>query len=625
MKIVRLQHFIVLLFLCLPFALKSQTDRWQQQVSYQMDVDFNVNNHQYTGTQTLAYTNNSPDVLNKVFYHLYFNAFQPGSMMDVRSRSIKDPDRRVGSRIVKLKPEEIGYLRVKSLKQNGKAILFEEVGTILEVELAEPIQPNSKVTFEMEFEGQVPVQIRRSGRDNKEGVSYSMTQWYPKLCEYDIDGWHSNPYIGREFHGVWGDFDVKINIDAAYVIGGTGYIQNPEEVGHGYQKDKSKAVKHPTGSKIKWHFKAPQVHDFAWAADPEYQHDIVQVPDGPELHFFYQNTVDSVVKNWKEVQAMTVEAFQISNQYFGKYPYQQYSILQGGDGGMEYPMATLITGHRNINSLLSVIIHEAGHSWFQGVLATNESKYSWMDEGFTSYLTAFVRSRVQKKNMAFPFLGNYRSYAAEPMTVHADHYVTNRAYSINAYSKGTVFLSQLSYVVGKDTFEKGMLAYFDTWKFKHPTPTDFKRVMEKVSGLELDWYFEHWVGTTNVIDYGIKSVVSDGKNTIVTLERVGAMPMPLDVVVQYEDNSLERFYIPLRIMRGEKQETLPNVKTTLQADWPWTYPEYNLVIPSKTKNIKVIEIDPSFRMADIDRKNNTYPTAPQLQFSGEGDSSKNGK
>ncbi|HAZ23883.1 MAG TPA: peptidase M1, partial [Algoriphagus sp.] len=162
-----------------------------------------VKTNRYTGTQVLTYTNNSPDTLNRVFYHLYYNAFQPGSMMDVRSRTIADPDRRVGDRISLLTPEEIGYLHVKSLTKDGKAVKFNEEETILVVDLDQPILPNSKATFEMAFEGQVPVQIRRSGRDSEEGVRYSMSQWYPKMANYDEQGWHANPYIGREFYGIW--------------------------------------------------------------------------------------------------------------------------------------------------------------------------------------------------------------------------------------------------------------------------------------------------------------------------------------------------------------------------------------------------------------------------------------
>ena len=258
----------------------SQPDRWQQRVKYVMDIEMNVQTNQFTGKQKLEYWNNSPDTLTRVFYHLYFNAFQPGSMMDNRSRrqgSIlvgrgPDWDTRVKDRILNLKPDETGYQKILSLKMNGHSQVFKIQETILEVNLDKPILPNSKVTFDMEFEAQVPIQIRRSGRDNPATkVRYSMSQWYPKLCEYDYEGWHPTPYVGREFYGVWGDFDVNITIDKKYILGGTGDLQNANQVGYGYETPGTK-VNRPAGNTLTWRFKAPNVHDFMWAADPDYIH-----------------------------------------------------------------------------------------------------------------------------------------------------------------------------------------------------------------------------------------------------------------------------------------------------------------------------------------------------------------
>ncbi len=195
--------FLAATILLLSSSATAQPDRWLQAVDYTMDIDFDVETHRFNGKQTIVYTNNSPDQLDRVFYHLYFNAFQPGSMMAVRASNLADGDGRL-TRISKLKDDEIGYTKVRSLQQDGADTQFEVVGTILEVTLPKPLAPNSKTTLVMEFESQVPVQTRRSGRDNKEGISYSMSQWYPKLCEYDYQGWHANPYVGREFHGVWG-------------------------------------------------------------------------------------------------------------------------------------------------------------------------------------------------------------------------------------------------------------------------------------------------------------------------------------------------------------------------------------------------------------------------------------
>ena len=573
---------------------------WQQHADYTMDIDMDVNNFQYRGVQKLLYTNNSPDELNKVFYHLYFNAFQPGSQMDIRSLTIKDPDPRVGDRISKLKPDEIGYIKVNSLKQNGVAVTYETVGTILEVTLNKPIKSGETVTFDMLFDAQVPVQIRRSGRNSEENIALSMAQWYPKIAEYDFEGWHTPPYIAREFHGVWGNFEVTIHIDKKYTIGGSGYLQNPQEVGHGYE-DKSKALKLPKGDKLTWKFNAPRVHDFMWAADPEYIHDTYKMKNGIDLHFFYKKTLEEkFLKNWKELQSKTAELMTYFSTHVGQYPYKQYSVIQGGDGGMEYAMSTLVTGQRNFGSLFGVTAHEMAHTWFQFLLATNESLHPWMDEGFTSYISNKAENEILKEGKENPHSGSYRGYRGivargyeESLSTHSDRYETNWAYGTASYSKGNIFLSQLEYVIGAENVAKGLKKYFSDFSFKHPTPNDIKRSMEKVSGIHLDWYLNEWTQTTHVIDYGIKNV--DGSK--ITLERIGQMPMPIDFEVIYTDGSKENFYIPLEMMRGEKPTT-----AKLLDDWAWTNPTY---IFDTGKAVQNVIIDKSGLMADVNMENNT--------------------
>ncbi|RSC95069.1 M1 family metallopeptidase [Tenacibaculum singaporense] len=580
---------------------QSSQGYWQQHVDYTMDIDMDVKTYQYKGTQKLVYTNNSPDALNKVFYHLYFNAFQPNSQMDVRSRNIQDPDRRVGDRISKLSPSEIGYIKVNSLKQNGSIVKYETVGTILEVTLNKPIQPGESVTFDMIFDAQVPKQIRRSGRNSAEGVALSMTQWYPKMAEYDFEGWHTPPYLGREFHGVWGDFDVTLHIDKNYVVGGTGYVQNPQEVGHGYE-DKTKPLNLPSGDKLTWKFTAPNVHDFTWGADPEFIHDTYKMDNGIDLHFLYKKTLDAeYLENWKKLQPKTAELMTYFSEHIGQYPYKQYSVIQGGDGGMEYAMCTLITGQRKWGSLFGVTAHELAHTWFQFLLATNESKHPWMDEGFTTYISNKAENEILGEGKENPHAGSYRGYnyvvknnIEEPLTTHADRYHTNTAYGVASYSKGNIFLSQLEYIIGKENVAKTLKKYFEDFSFKHPTPNDIKRTAEKVSGLQLDWYLNEWTQTTHTIDYGIKSV--NGKE--ITLERIGQMPMPIDVEVTYTDGSKESFNIPLRMMRGEKP-----TNATVITDWTFAHPTYTF---TAQKEVKSVEIDPSKLMADVNQENNSF-------------------
>lgn len=596
---------------------QTQTTYWQQHADYEMEIDMNTETHQFTGVQKLKYTNNSPDTLKRAYYHLYFNAFQPGSMMDVRSRTIEDPDDRVGDRIYYLKPNEIGYQKVKVLKQNGKKVEATVDGTILDVQLAKPILPGETVEFYMEFEAQVPVQIRRSGRNNAEGIDYSMTQWYPKLVEYDEHGWHPNPYIGREFHGVWGNFDVKITIDSSYTIGGTGVLQNANEIGKGYTIEKVT----PKKPKLTWHFKAENVHDFAWAADPDYKHTTAKVNDELTLHFFYQT--DTLAENWEKLVPYATQLFEIASAKFGKYPYSQYSVIQGGDGGMEYPMATLITSHGSFPGLVSVTVHEAMHSWYQGLLATDEAQFPWMDEGFTSYAQALILDSLYKRNNQNAVSRSYRGYKMlvqlnqqEPLCSHADFYTRNRTYGINSYSKGAIFLQQLEYVIGKQNLEQSLLRYFNEWAFKHPTDQRFMHTVEKQTGLVLDWYLEQWAYTTNTIDYGIKQVEnSNSGGTKITLERLGEMPMPIDLYVTLNNGEKHIYNIPLRIMRGSKpNEFGKSANYHVVEDWPWTFPEYAFTIPFELSTIKNIVIDASTRMADVDSSNDSYPPASTITY-----------
>ncbi len=612
------RHFLLLPAFLLPALGIAQPDRWQQHVDYQMTIDVNASLHQYSGKQKLVYTNNSPDTLTQVFYHLYFNAFQPGSMMDVRSRTIDDADPRVGSRILDLKPDEQGWIKVEKLRQDGKKTKFDINETILEVQLAEPLLPRSQTVLEMEWEAQVPLQIRRSGRDNREGVEFSMAQWYPKLCEYDYQGWHANPYIAREFYGVWGDFDVTILIDKSYVVAAGGYLQNPDEVGYGYAAEGA-SLRRPAGDKLRYHFKAPNVHDFVWAADPDFHHQWITADDGTIMRFFWQKG-KGYDTQWEQLPAIMNRARTVMNQYFGAYPYREYCFIQGGDGGMEYPMATLITGNRGLSSLVGVSVHEQLHSWYQMVLGTNESLYAWMDEGFTSYAENIVENELaraglmgSRKAQENPHTGNYNNYRAlvnsgleEPLTTHADHFNTNFAYSMAAYVKGNVFMHQLEYIIGRENLAAGLLRYYDTWKFKHPNANDLIRVFEKQSGLELDWYKEDFVHTVNTIDYGIKSVEEAGrKTTRVVLERKGRMAMPLDIVVTYSDGDQELFYAPLESMRGAKPKE-SDMKRTVLPDHRWVDPEYVFEIPERASKVVRIEIDPSQRLADIDLQNNVW-------------------
>ena len=601
------------------FAFAQRKGYWQQKVDYKIDVDMKEKSYQYDGKMQLKYTNNSGQNLNKVYFHLYFNAFQPGSMMDNRLQNIPDPDRRMAnnvgtkenpkyvSRISDLKPDQIGYQKITSLKQDDKAVSYKVDGTILEVTLAKPIAEGATTTFDMVWNAQVPEQIRRSGRNSKDGVEFSMAQWYPKMAEFDPEGWHLDEYVGREFFAPFGNFDVTINIDKDYVVGASGSLQNPNDV-KGYVKNPSIKVKN---GKASWNFKAENIHDFVWAADKEFIVEKETSKHGVDVYLVYQDNEKSSA--WRKAMPYALGFFDYNSEHFGEYPWKTYTIIQGGDGGMEYGTATLIAGGSNLDSLIGTIFHEAAHSWYQQLFGINETYNEWFDEGFTSYVEQMAHLNVVNKLKVMPSNPNPEAYDGyiklalsgkeEPASLLADYYNTNYAYSYEAYYKGQVLAIQLGYIIGNDNLNKTFLKFYDQWKFKHPSGNDFKRVAEEVSGINLKWYFNLFINTTRKIDYAVDGVIG---NTI-SISNKSDFAMPIDLLVEYKDGSKELFYIPLREMRGEKPaENLveyQGVKRTVLTDAFWTNPVYEV---KTSKAFKTIVIDPTQRLADVDYTNNVY-------------------
>ena len=627
-----LNKVTALLFVVLAnvIVVNAQADRWQQHISYTIKAVLNVNNSILNGTEEIVYDNNSTDTLKKVYFHLYWNAFQPNSAMDIRSRElgkntmtnrrgdvVKDWDARVTDRIQNLKPEEIGYQRVSQITIAGKAQKLIEHETILEVQLTQPIAPKSSVKMSVVFEAQVPKQIRRSGRDNAEGVRYSMSQWYPKMVEYDYQGWNTNPYIAREFYGVWGNYDVTLQLDQSYMVAATGVLQNPT------------AAANAQGLKS-WNFKGNNIHDFVWAADNHFKHLSKQVRPNLTLHVYYKEKTAKEDSAWANVLWAAEKMLPYMEKKFGAYPYPQYSFIQGGDGGMEYAMATLLKGPG-----LGTVFHEWMHSWYQHILGTNESLFPWMDEGFTSYaeenisyeynqtygpkspyisekektqmIAGAEKAKTQLPLVQFAnymgYLGLAKSGLEEPMSTHSDHYNTNFAYSSAAYSKGGTFLGVLGYVVGDSVRDKILLNYYNTWKFKHPNANDFIRVAEKTSGLQLEWLKEYWVNSTKTIDYGLNDIQAGTNTAIISVQRIGKMPAPLEVLVTFKDGTSELHYIPLDLMLGNKAPE-GNVNRIVHPECKWVQPTYTFETSKPLSALKSIEIDPSYRLPDVNRSNN---------------------
>jgi hypothetical protein len=294
---------------------------------------------------------------------------------------------------------------------------------------------------------------------------------------------------------------------------------------------------------------------------------------------------------------------------------------------MEYPMATLISGPG-----LGTVFHEWMHSWYQMMLGTNESMYGFMDEGFTEYASDLVENYYENKVTRVKLAGNikalktldsnaavlpllhnnnYQSYYyiakspyEEPLTTHADHFNTNLGYSIASYSKGCVLMEQLGYIIGATNRDKLLLEYYKQWRFKHPNASDFFKLAETVSDQKLDWYKEYWCSTTKKIDYAIDSLWEEDGLTKIRIKKIGQMPMPIDVKINYKDDSTEMHYMPLNIQYGQKPNENDKDIRIVHEPWRWTHPTYTFETKKPLATILKVEIDPSKRMADVDQRNN---------------------
>jgi hypothetical protein len=614
----------VLALLLGPAAVAQQAAPWQQEVAYDMDIHLAADRHQLTGTQRLVYTNNSPDTLRQVFYHLYFNAFQPTSMMAERNRHLPDPDRRVVPRIFELGPDEIGWYDIRSLSQDGESVPFDVDDTVMRVDVR-PIPPGASTTFEMTFRAQVPLQTRRSGRDSREGIDFTMTQWYPKMAAYDDIGWHADPYVGREFYAPFGTFDVRLTLPADYVVGATGVLQNPEAVGHGYDRAPGAGLASaspapgPDGTppdSLTWHFRAENVHDFAWTADPDYlhvQHLVSDVPGRAEpvrLHFLFQ---PDVAETWAALPEQTAELLRFFSAQYGPYAYPQFTVAQGGDGGMEYPMFTAITGRRSPRSLLGVTAHEFAHMWFYGMVATNENDFAWMDEGFTSFASHAGSAHVLSEGTAGPVSYAYvRERIAtlqllglyERPNKPADWFDTNLAYGGASYTAGAALADLLGYVIGDAERDAFLREYVARYTFGHPYPADVMSVAQDVSGLQLDWLFEQFLTGAVRYDYGVDDLTAeptaDGVRSTIRLRRHEPGVLPVDVWLRYDHGTEEMVTVPLSVMEGHKPVP-PD--WTVAEPWAWTTPTYDLVVERPSRVVEAV-VDPERRMLDLDPSNN---------------------
>lgn len=533
-----LQKLVTLFILALAFATShaQKNAYWQQQVNYRIDVSLNDTSHTLDGFVKMEYTNNSPDTLSFIWFHVWPNAFKNDKTAFSEQLLLNGRTDFYFS-----KKEDRGYINRLDFKVNNSTAATEDHPQYIDVIkllLPQPLPPQQSITISTPFHVQLPKIFSRGGHI---GQSYQITQWYPKPAVYDRKGWHPMPYLDQgEFYSEFGHYDVHITVPENYVVAATGQLQNDTEkewllqrANYNWQPEwitipPATKTKYAKPKKVLKEFPASasatktlqytqnNVHDFAWFADKRFivQQQKVILPGNKEVMAatYYLPTSKN---SWKNATGYIAKTLETRSQWLGVYPYATATVVegpQGFDGGMEYPTITIVNVDSTAAAIESVIEHEVGHNWFYGILATNERQHPWMDEGFNSYYdkrydevypaavtttaSKFVDKRIPQDIEALALRQLYATAKDQPISTASENF-TSYNYGLVAYTKTAQWLQLLEKQVGRTQLDSAMKKYYTQWQFKHPYPEDFKAIVESSTGKNLDSSFSllHKTGT----------------------------------------------------------------------------------------------------------------------------------
>jgi hypothetical protein len=602
-----MKKFSVALLLFLHIGIYAQNGYWQQKVAYTIDATLDDKKATLKAKEKLTYSNNSPDDLKEIYFHMYWNAFQLNS--HGIEHNIQGGDPETVDKLSKLTKKDEGYIKIITIKVNGKEYTPTIMESIAQIKLNEPIKAGTSAEIEIDFESLVPTCINRAGKDNPAGTDFTFTQWYPKICRYDKQGWHTDQYLGKEFAGTFGKYDVSIKCNKDFVVAGTGVLQNKNYKETGWESNDG-VVDNPKDPMTTWNFSADNVHDFAWAAEKEWVHASTNI-DGINFHYFYHNT-EEFKPAWSSLILFWADAYEVCKKEFGIYPYPQFSFIQAGEGYMEYPMCTMLEAGRE--DFFSTACHEFMHNFFYGIYGTDENQYHWMDEGLTSYaesrLSTVVSTAKDKgqENPATEAGMVYKwvrtQYPEEPISTAANFFGADYAYYNCAYYKGQLFAELIRYMIGDNTMRLGFQKYYQNWKFKHPEPNDFVKNFEDVSGMELSWFQNYWLNTTKAVDLGIDSVTFKGNDAWLVFSSKG-VPLPVEFSVEMKDKSKKYFYIPIDLTNNVKTDF--SRPTTILPYWSGAVNKYRVLVKDiKKASVVSFTIDPDGFIPDIKPANNTF-------------------
>ena len=658
-----LRSFLLLLLLCAPaFAQENNNiyrgtnnqlywknrkpfeGYWQQDVYYNIKAEVDDMQDIISGNEQLTYWNNSPDTLEYVYFHLFQNAFQPGSYLDDLMNA-----NGVIAKYSRWEKEKKGMV-IEKMKSGNVDLRTESDNTVLKVYLQKPLFPDDSVTFNIDFKsyyGNGSVRRRMQLFSSWGHKHYNGAQWFPKIAVYDRKfGWTADQHLNKEFYGDFGTYDVALTFPNIYIVDATGVLENMNEVlpdslrkalDISNFKDKpfgfppSLAVM-PDDTKKTWKFHADNVHDFAFSADPTYRIGEEETKSGVKCYSFVQ---ESHASGWQNAAAYTAKIIEIYSTDIGMYAWPKISVCDARDG-MEYPMLTMDGG--SDPGYRDLLAHEIAHQWFYGMVGNNETYRAMLDEGFSQFIESECIRKLEgnwglnpkgsnwyrerfRDSVSVPFRLVHSGYINEAIrgkdgfiNTHSDQFNSalghGGGYSM-VYRKTASMLYSLQYVLGDSLFQSAMRHYFNQWMFCHPYPEDFRNSIIRFTHTDLNWFFDQWMETDKRTDYAIRSVRkgNDKDDFVISFRRKERMQMPVDFTVFSNDGIAYNYHIPNRnFIKQTSATVLPK-----WFGWDKLNPVYDAAvhIPS---GINRIEIDTTLQLSDINLLNNSKPFPLRLKF-----------
>lgn len=567
---------------------------FQQEVDYKIEVELDDENHVLTGDIEIKYTNNSTDTLSYLYFHLWANGYK--SQQTAFAKQLLNSGR---LDFHFSKKTDRGFIDQLEFSCDGEPLKWQEDfenPDIARLNLPKEIAPGERVSITTPFRVKISKNFSRLGHVDQ---AYMICQWYPKPAVYDKDGWHPMPYLDQgEFYSEFGSFDVSITLPENYVVGATGDLQTEAE--KEFLEEKIKASKkvnygavsledHPFPSssekKKTIRYTAENVHDFAWFADKRYyvQKSKAKLASGREVETYTMFTNQEADLWNKKALEYTNRAVEFYSNIVGEYPYNSVTVVQGDYRGqdMEYPMVTVIGLAGYASGLDNVITHEVGHNWFYGILGSNERDHPWMDEGWNSYLDSRYMSTYYQYNTGTEYLAYlYEAKKYEDQAIESrSQDLSSINYYICGYGKPTMSFRYLQEYLGAEELDRILKKYFETWKFKHPSPADLRAVFKRESTKDLDWFFDNVINSTQHIDYASTghSCCNKHNKASITIENKGQIPAPISLsALDEEDKVLEKIWIePLALGEDTTIELTAENAVAYKIDAEEEMPEIN--------------------------------------------------